>query len=114
MEPVTNASESFSVEVPVDEPEPAKNLGTPIPTTTKQAELADAPTVYAEALSIFDRAKNDARDVEELLKIWERVFAGLYTPETPIEYCNEMDRVFRLAEENLPTGDEDDDSPPAP
>jgi hypothetical protein len=109
MEPVKNASESFSVAVPVEAAEPAKNLGTQTPTTNKQADPADDP-VYAEAFSIFDRAKNDARDVEELLKVWERVFAGLYTPETPIEYCNAMDRVFRLAEENLPELDASEDS----
>jgi RecT family len=113
---------AVTMELVKDAPEPAKNLGSPVPTTTKQAEppKAGAKSPWMDALlytaahaDFIDLAKT-CIDVDDLLKVWERAFEGFYTQETSTEYRNEMDRAFRLAEDNLPTGDDDDDSPPAP
>ena len=101
--------------------ETAEKLRSPVPITTKQVEQADATTAkrfcmdavsYAEAHVEFENAAHGCKDVDDLLRVWERAFDGFYTPETPAGYKNEMDRAFRLAEEKLTA--EDDGGPPCP
>jgi hypothetical protein len=94
-------------------PEPAKIESKPA-TTTKQPEPApfvmDALTA---AHTEFAAKAKDCKDVDELVKVWEIAFDGFYNEDAPTEQKNSMDRAFRLAEENLPTGD-DEEGPPCP